>query len=145
MILTQRQRKGRNTTVRNIIRQTVTLPASAEALFEMYLDPSVHQAITGAPVVIGDDRGAPFQAFNGALTGTIIDVVPPHLIVQFWRSTEFKADDPDSILILSFTPEGNQGRIDVLHLDVPDQDYDGVTHGWEKYYWTPWRAYLENR
>jgi SHS2 domain-containing protein len=32
---------------------------------------------------------------------------------------------------LSFTSEGNEGRIDLIHLDVPDQDYDGVDQGWE--------------
>ena len=113
--------------MRNVIRQTVVLPASAEALFEMYLDPSAHQAITGARVVIGDKRGARFQAFDGALTGTMLEVVRPSLIVQSWRSTEFKAENPDSTLILSFSPEGDKGRIDLIHLDVPDHDYDGVT------------------
>jgi activator of HSP90 ATPase len=131
--------------MRSIIRQTVVLPALAESLFETYLDPSAHQAITGAPVVIGDERGAKFRAFDGALTGTILEVVAPRLIIQSWRSTAFKAEDPDSTLILSFTPEGDDGRIDLIHLDVPDQDYDGVTQGWEKYYWIPWRSYLENR
>ena len=24
-----------------------------------------------------------------------------------------------------------------------DADFAGVSHGWEKFYWTPWRAYLE--
>jgi activator of HSP90 ATPase len=132
-------------TLRNIIRQTVVLPAPAEALFEMYLDPTMHQAITGAPVVIGGVKGALFEAFNGALSGKIVDIVRPSLIVQFWRSTEFKDADPDSILILSFTPEGDQGRIDLIHLDVPDQDFEGVTKGWEQYYWVPWRAYLEGK
>jgi activator of HSP90 ATPase len=132
-------------TLRNIIFQTVILPASAEALFEMYLDPNSHKAITGAPVVIGDERGAPFEAFNGSLTGTTIEVVRPTLIVQSWRSTEFKDTDPDSTLILSFTPKGNKGRIDLIHLDVPDQDYDGVNQGWENYYWGPWRTYLKGK
>jgi activator of HSP90 ATPase len=129
--------------LRNVIRQTVVLPASAEALFDMYLDPNGHQAITGAPVVIGSEKGARFEAFNGSLTGKIIDVVRPWLIVQFWRSTEFKDTDPDSILILFFTQEGDQGRIDLIHLDVPDQDFEGVTRGWEQYYWKPWRAHLK--
>ena len=129
--------------MRNIIRQTVVLPASAEALFEMYLDSSAHAAITGAPVIIGDEPGAKFQAFDGALTGTILKVERPRLIVQSWRSIEFKPENPDSTLILYFSPEGNQGRIDLIHLDVPDHDYDGVTQGWEKYYWAPWRKYLE--
>jgi activator of HSP90 ATPase len=111
----------------------------------MYLDPKIHQTITGAPVVIGDKRGAPFEAFDGSLTGSTIEVVRPTLIVQSWRSTQFKETDPDSTLILSFTPKGNEGRIDLIHLDVPDQDYDGVNEGWEKYYWVPWRSYLEGK
>ena len=131
--------------MRNVIRQTVVLPASAERLFGMYLDSSTHQAITGAFVDIGDERGSKFKAFDGALTGTILEVVKPRLIIQSWRSNAFKPEDPDSTLILSFTPEGDVGRIDLIHLDVPDHDYDGVTQGWEKYYWAPWRAYLASR
>ena len=128
--------------MRNVIRQSVVLPASAEKLFEMYLNPSTHRAITGAPADINDKRGFEFKAFDGALTGTILEVIKPRLIIQSWRSVNFMADDPDSTLILCFTSEGDEGRIDLIHLDVPDQDYDGVDQGWEKYYWTPWRTYL---
>jgi uncharacterized protein YndB with AHSA1/START domain len=128
--------------MRNVIRQSVVLPASAEKLFEMYMNPSTHQAITGAPVDIGEKRGSKFKAFDGALTGTILEVITPRLIIKSWRSVNFMDEDPDSTLILSFTSEGDEGRIDLVHLDVPDQDYDGVSQGWEKYYWTPWRTYL---
>jgi uncharacterized protein YndB with AHSA1/START domain len=128
--------------MRNIIRQSVVLPASAEKLFEMYINPLAHQAITGASVEIGEKSGSKFKAFDGALTGTILEVIKPKLIIQWWRSTNFTAEDPDSTLILSFTSEGDGGRIDLIHIDVPDQDYDGVDQGWEKYYWTPWRTYL---
>ena len=130
--------------MRNIIRQSVVLPAPAEKLFEMYINPSTHQAITGASVDIGDKRGSEFKAFDGALTGTILEVIKPRLIIKSWRSVNFMAEDPDSTLILSFTSEGDEGRIDLVHLDVPDQDYEGVNQGWEKYYWTPWRSLLES-
>jgi hypothetical protein len=39
-------------------------------------------------------------------------------------------------------PHGEEGRIDLVHLDVPKHDYDGVNARWEIYYWTPWRAHL---
>jgi hypothetical protein len=26
---------------------------------------------------------------------------------------------------------------------VADQDFQGVNEGWEKYYWKPWREYLQ--
>lgn len=128
--------------MRSIISQSVVLPAPAASLFEMYMDPVKHAAITGAPVTIGDQPGAPFQAFNGTLTGAMLHVIPRRLVIQSWRSTNFNDGDPDSTLILAFTPEFMNGRIDLVHLDVPVQDYQGVTEGWEAYYWDPWRRYL---
>lgn len=128
--------------MRSVIFQTIALPAPAEALFDMYLDAAEHEAITGAPVTIGRKPGADFRAFEGALSGTILAVVTPNLIVQSWRSTEFKPTDRDSTLILSFKCEAGSGQINLVHVDVPDHDYDGVNDGWTKYYWTPWREYL---
>ncbi len=130
---------------RSVITQTVILPAAAQTLFKMYLNPIAHEAITGGPVVIGPDQGCEFRAFDGVITGTVLVVVTPTLIVQSWRSAEFKPNDRDSTLILSFTPRGEEAQIDLVHLDVPDHDYDGVTEGWEKYYWVPWRRYLQSR
>jgi hypothetical protein len=106
------------------------------------MDHSTHRAITGASVEIGDKRRTEFKAFDGASTGLILGVMRPRLIIQSCRSVNFMAGDPDSTLILSFTSVGDEGRIDLVHLDVPDQDYEGVNQGWEKYYWTPWRTYL---
>jgi activator of HSP90 ATPase len=134
--------------VRSVIQQSVVLPASAASLFDMYLDPAAHAAITGFPTVIGAEPGAEFRAFNDQLSGRILAIARPRLIVQAWRSTKFHANDPDSTLILMFTPEPanvGHGRIDLVHLDVPDHDYQDVTEGWQKYYWNPWHVYLENQ
>ena len=132
--------------MRNVIQQSVVLPAPAETLFEMYLDPAAHAAITGFPVNIGCDVGAPFHAFNKQLSGRMLAIVRPTLIVQSWRSIKFHDGDPDSTLILLFGQDETNvrsGRIDLVHLDVPDHDYDDVTEGWHKHYWKPWQAYLE--
>jgi activator of HSP90 ATPase len=131
--------------MRSIIRQSVVLPAPAEELFEMYLDPQSHQAITGARVKIGKRPGSLFSAFDGALSGKMLAIESGTLIVQSWRSSEFRRSDSDSTLVLLFRPEKAQGRINLVHLDVPDHDYDGVTKGWQKYYWAPWRRLLKSR
>jgi len=128
--------------VRSVIKQSVLLPAPAETLFASYLDPARHAAITGGAVTIAAAPGSVFSAFDGVLRGTMLAVLPPRLIVQAWRSAKFHDDDPDSTLVLSFVPEGDQGRIDLVHLDVPDHDYQGVNEGWELFYWTPWRRFL---
>jgi len=131
--------------MRSIIRQSVILSAPAAALYAMYMDAATHAAITGAPVTIGATSGAPFLAFEGRLSGTMVAVAASTLVVKSWRSVHFRNTDPDSTVILSFIPADNAGRIELVHLDVPEQDYQGVTEGWEKFYWAPWREYLTTR
>jgi activator of HSP90 ATPase len=128
-----------------IVKQTVTLPATAKELYSMYLHPRKHAAITGAKVAIGSRPGSKFSAFGGALTGRMLQTVPGRLIVQAWRSTAFRKGDADSTLIIRFTPKGRSGRIDLVHVNVPDHDYSGVNKGWKNYYWKPWRKYLSRR
>ena len=123
----------------------VDLPASATRLYGMYLDPKQHAAFTGAPVKIAARPGAPFEAFGGALSGTVLQVVPNRLIVQSWRSTNFAKHDLDSTLVLSFWPEGRRARIELTHVNVAETDFAGVSEGWSKHYWLPWRAYLDKK
>ena len=125
-----------------VVRQSVTLPAPAKALYAMYLSPRSHKAITGGKVVISARPGSRFSAFGGMLRGRTLHTVPGRLIVQAWRSAGWKKGDLDSTLILRFTTKGRSGRIDLVHANVPDHDYRGVNNGWKNYYWGPWRRYL---
>lgn len=132
--------------MRNIIYKTVVLPAPAAELYDMYMDPEVHGAFTGAPAKISDEADSAFEAFGGLLLGTMLQAVKPLLIVQSWRSVNFAEEDADSTLIISFTEEEEgEGRIDLVHLDVPDSDFQGVTGGWESRYFAPWLTYLQER
>ncbi len=128
-----------------LVKQSVVLPAGARELYAMYLNPRTHAAITGHEVEIGARPGARFRAFNGALTGRILQTVPGRLIVQAWRSRAFHKGDVDSTLVLRFTATGKKGRIDLMHVNVPDHDYRGVDNGWRQYYWKPWRKFLAAR
>ncbi len=124
------------------IQLAASLPATPDRLFDMYLDPVEHSAFTGSPVTVSDRPGADFRAFDDVLTGTILQVVPKRLIVQSWRSPHWGSDDLDSTLILTFLPEAEGGRIELTQVNVVDTDFAGVSQGWEKFYWAPWRAYL---
>ena len=121
------------------------LPATPERLFDMYLDPKLHAAFTGTEVEIDAEPGSAFHAFDGALEGSMLYTQPKRLIVQSWRSRGWEIDDIDSTLVLSFHPQANGARIEVVHANLPESDYAGVSHGWERFYWTPWRAYLEEQ
>ena len=124
------------------IHQSVTLPAQPETLYDMYLNQKHHAAITGGPVVISRTPGTRFRAVGGMISGRTLQVVPKRLIVQSWRAKDWKHEDLDSTLIISFSPDKDGCRIELTQVNVPEHVYEHVREDWEKYYWKPWRDYL---
>jgi len=108
----------------------------------MYLDPGEHAGFTGKPATVSAVAGSSFSAFDGVITGTILQVVPKRLIVQSWRSPHWGPADLDSTLVLTFLTDIDGARIELTQVNVVDADFAGVSHGWEQYYWAPWREYL---
>jgi activator of HSP90 ATPase len=128
-----------------VIQQSVTFPASPERLFEIYIDSRKHSAATGAKATVSSKTGGRFAAFDGMLSGQNLVVIPNQMIVQAWRGAHWKKTDGDSILILKFSKTKSGGRVELVHVNVPDHDHAGVTKGWSKFYWKPWRAYLRKK
>ena len=126
---------------RNII-MAASLPAESDKLFDMYLDAAEHAAFTGLSVTLEPHAGGAFSAFDGMLSGKILHIEPKTLIVQTWRSANWALTAMDSVLTLSFWPAPDGARIELVHVNVPEEDFAGVSQGWEKYYWTPWHNYL---
>ena len=126
---------------RNVII-AASFPVTPDKLFDMYLDAETHAAFTGMPVTLERHAGGVFRAFDGMLSGIILHIEPKTLIVQTWRSANWPLTAMDSVLTLSFWAAEDGARIELVHVNVPDEDFAGVSQGWEKYYWRPWRAYL---
>ena len=128
------------------------LPALASLLMAPFLmSPALGQTTrskpaTGAPAEISRKIGGKWSAFGGVIPGKNLALVPNRMIVQTWRSTAWKAADPDSILVIRFEKSKSGGAtVHLAHVGVPEHDHKGVTQGWIKYYWEPWRKYLKGR
>ena len=68
------------------------------------------------------------------LRGQTLMIVPDHLIVQSWRASSWKKNDPDSVLILQFDRVKNGGRITLLQANVPQHAYRNIKEGRPKHY-----------
>jgi activator of HSP90 ATPase len=128
-----------------VIQQSVLFPVPPEELFEMYLDSKKHSEATGGRARMSRKAGGEFTAWGGQLRGRNLLIVANRTIVQTWRGTHWKPGDPDSILILRFRKAPGGGRIDLVHENVPPHDHKGVSRGWPKYYWKPWKKYLTTK
>jgi activator of HSP90 ATPase len=120
--------------------------ATPADLYELFMDSAKHSAATGMPAKISRSVGGKWSAFGGRICGKNLALLPNQIIVQTWRSTAWKEADPDSILVAQFEKSASGGAtIYLTHVGVPEYDRKGVTQGWIKYYWDPWRKYLKGR
>jgi len=128
------------------IEQSVTFQATPAKLYELFMDSAKHSAATGAPARISRKVGGKWVAFGEMLLGKNLALVPNRMIVQAWRSSQWKAADPDSILVVRFEKSAGEATTVILtHVGVPQHDHKGVTQGWKKYYWEPWKKYLKTQ
>jgi len=120
--------------------------ATPAMLYELFMDSAKHSAATGMPAKISAKVGGKWSAFGGMIHGKTLALVPNQMIVQTWRSTGWKKTDPDSIVVAQFEKSASGGAtVYLTHIGVPEHDHKGVTQGWIKYYWDPWRKYFKGQ
>ena len=131
---------------KTILQSVVFKNTSPEMLYEIYMDAKKHsKAIGGGAVKISTKTGSSYSAWDEYITGKTFQLIKGKLIVQSWRSTEFKMGDVDSTLILGFEKKGNDTVVNMVHANVPDHQYSQLKSGWNDFYWKPWKEYLSNK
>jgi activator of HSP90 ATPase len=129
-----------------VIEQSFSSPKVTPAeLYALFMDSAKHSAATGAPAKVSRKVGGKWSAFGGMILGKNLVLVPNRMIVQAWRSSAWKEADPDSVLIVRFEKSPGGATAHLAHVGVPQYDHEGVTEGWKKYYWEPWKVHLAGR
>jgi activator of HSP90 ATPase len=129
-----------------VIEHSVSFRATPAKLYELFMDSAMHSAATGMPAKVSRKVGGKWSAFGGMILGKNLVLTPNLRIVQAWRSLEWKKTDLDSILVVSFEKVGGgDSTVHLVHVGVPSYDHQGVTQGWVKFYWDPWKVYLAAR
>ncbi len=116
-------------------------PVTPERLFHAWLDSDEHAAMTGGEATCGQQMGDTFTAWDGYIFGQNLRLEPNEVIVQSWRTLDFREEDPPSRLEIQFNPSGEGCELTLIHSEIPDGQPD-YEQGWEDHYFTPMRAYF---
>jgi uncharacterized protein YndB with AHSA1/START domain len=126
------------------IRQAVTIRASPHAVYRALMTSRGHSAFTGSPARISPKVGGEFEAWDGYIHGTNLELVPDAKIVQSWVAAE--ADWPEgheSTVTYLLQPMKGGTRLTFTHARVPVRHAGHLAQGWKDHYWAPLKAYLE--
>ncbi len=125
------------------IEQTYNIKASPEAVWRALTDQKEIQEWSGANAYFIPQAGAQYTLWDGTIGGKIVEVVPLRKLVQTWKPQEWTRDD--SVVTFILTPTRDGTRVDLLHVNVEESDYDGTTEGWDIYYLGVIKKMLEKR
>ncbi|MEO5581262.1 MAG: SRPBCC domain-containing protein [Saprospiraceae bacterium] len=121
---------------------TTTIPASASTLYKAWLTSKAHTAMTGGEAVCTKRNGGLFTAWDGYIHGKNIELLENEYIKQSWRTVEFKADQPNSIIEISLEPKGkNQCKLILIHSELTSADIK-YKQGWKDSYFIPMKTYF---
>src|ERR1039457_4495251 len=97
-----------------------TLSAPPETVYTAWLNGKQHGAFTGGKATVDARVGGALTAWDGYITGTTVELEPSHRIVQRWRTTEFPAGSPDSLLEITLRPVATGTELTLVHTEIPD-------------------------
>ena len=116
-------------------------PVEPDKIYRTWLDAGGHSRMTGGEADIAPENGYEFTAWNGYITGRIVELVPEWKIVMKWRGSEFDDTEADSTVTVELEDEKDGTRLTLTHENIPDgkPDYE---QGWKDHYFEPMKEYV---
>lgn len=128
------------------IRQTVTIRASPEEVYEAIIDEKKHAKFSQSAAKIDRKVGGEFGAYDGYNHGRILELIPNEKIVIALRHDEDDwPEDHFSTVTIQLRKIRDGTRLSFTQTGVPAQHKNHLRKGWEDHYWEPIKAMLEKQ
>jgi uncharacterized protein YndB with AHSA1/START domain len=124
---------------------TTTLPASADEIYDAWVDSRAHSEMTGAEANQSHEVGAAVAAWGDYISGRNLELVPGERIVQSWRTADFTDEHEDSIITVTLEGVADGTLLTLVHSNVPEDQTSYERGGWEDHYFEPMKEYFAKR
>jgi activator of HSP90 ATPase len=117
-------------------------PVTPDLLYKAWLDSTTHAEIIKSSAEIDPVINGEFTIWDKYITGKTIELEPDKKIVQLWRTTEFPAGSPDSILELTFEAVNEGTRLILIQKNIPEGQGEDYKQGWKENYFEPMQEFF---
>ncbi len=114
------------------IKQTYDIAASPADVWRALTDPRIIEEWSGARANFSLEVGAKYSLWDGTIVGEVVAIELNQRLAQTWKPQDWTIQN--SVVTFTLTPRGKGTRVDLVHVNVQESDFDGTTEGWDIYY-----------
>ncbi|GEP97153.1 SRPBCC domain-containing protein [Chitinophaga cymbidii] len=107
------------------------ITAPPEDVYRALTLPATIQLWTGEKAVMSTEPGSEFSLWDGSIEGMNLEFEADRKIVQQWY---FGEQEEPSIVTIILHPHKKGTSAELRHTNIPDEDYDNITGGWNEAY-----------
>ena len=94
-------------------------------------NPATIQLWTGETAEMSTIPGTEFAMWDESIVGKNLEFIEGKKIVQQWY---FEGQELDSIVTIILHPHNQGTSVELRHINIPDEDYNDITEGWDETY-----------
>ena len=118
------------------------VPAAPRTIYDAWLDSEGHTAMTGGEAHASAEVGGSFDAWDGYISGTNLELGPGLRVVQAWRTQQFEEEHDDSRIEVTFEDApGGGSLVTIRHSGIPEGQPD-YGQGWVEHYLEPMKRHF---
>lgn len=107
------------------------ISASPEEVFIALTNPDTIMLWSGEKAIMSTQPGSEFSLWDGSIEGKNIEFIVGKKIVQWWY---FGDQEEESIVTILLHPAKQGTSVELLHTNIPDQDFENIKDGWNQSY-----------
>ncbi len=117
------------------------MSAEPEEVYNALTNPATLQLWTGEKAEMSTEPDSEFSLWGDSIVGKNISFEPGRKIVQEW----YFGDQPEpSIVTIILHPHKQGTSVELRHTNIPDQDFEAITEGWDSSYFGALQDFYED-
>lgn len=117
------------------------LSAPPEEVYIALTNPLTLELWTGEKAEMSTEPGSEFSLWNGDISGKNIEFVTNEKIVQQWY---FGEQETPSIVTIKLHPHKKGTSLELIHTNIPDEEFEDFADGWDESYFWPLKDFFED-
>ncbi len=116
------------------------IKAEPEDIYAALTNPFTIELWSGYKAIMSTEPNSEFSMWDGDISGKTLECEENKKVVQQWY---FGEQPEPSIVTIKIFVQKNNCQLELVHTNIPEEDYDDICEGWNDYYLGAIREFFE--